>query len=59
MIKDNLLEQFRVICPDVDFNEVGLDKIVVNDRIVTTLDDDNEEDLDDPKLDPANPAVNP
>ena len=30
------------MCPDADFNEVGLDKIVVDGRIVVALDEGDE-----------------
>ena len=38
-IKNNLLDQCRVICPDADFGEVSLDKIVVEGRIEVAPDD--------------------
>ena len=41
-IKNNLLDQCRVICPDADFGEVRLDKIIVKDRIKVAPDEDDE-----------------
>ena len=49
-IKNNLLDQCRVICPDADFEEVGLDKIVVEGRIEVAPDDG--EDIGTPEADP-------
>ena len=41
-IKNNLLDQCRVICPDADFGEVRLDKIIIKDRIKVAPDEDDE-----------------
>ena len=41
-IKNNLLDQCRVICPDADFGEVGLDKIVVEGHIEVAPDDSED-----------------
>ena len=41
-IKNNLLNQCRVICPDADFGEVGLDKIVIEGCIEVAPDKDDE-----------------
>ena len=49
-IKNNLLDQCRVICPDADFGEVGLDKIVVEGRIEVAPDDGK--DIGTPNADP-------
>ena len=35
-IKDNILAQCQVICPDADFSEISLDKHVVDGRIEVT-----------------------
>ena len=49
-IKNNLLDQCRVICPDADFGEVNLDKIVVEGHIEVAPDDG--EDIGTPDADP-------
>ena len=41
-IKNNLLDQCRVICPDADFGEIRLDKIVADGRIEVVPDEGDE-----------------
>ena len=53
-IKDNILAQCKVICLEVDFGEVKIDKYVMDGHIeVTPVDDDEEGDLEGPKFEPA------
>ena len=57
-IKESLLEQCQVIFLDADFSEVGLDKIVVDSRIVIAPEEDNEG-AENPEADLMNPAFDP
>ena len=57
-ILNNLLEQCQVICPDANFSEVGLDKIVIDGCIEVAPDDDNEG-VRDPEFDRVDPMNDP
>ena len=51
-IKDNILAQYRVICPEVDFSEVDLDKHVKDGCIeISPLEEGKDEE------EPSAPAV--
>ena len=55
-IKENMLMQCQVICPEADFREVKLNKHIVNRNIEVTPDDKGG-DLEDPKFEPSNLAA--
>ena len=57
-IKNNLLDQCRVICPSANFSEVGLDKIVVDGRIEVAL-NEGDEAIGVPESEHADPAADP
>ena len=57
-IKNNLLEQCLVICPDADFRKVRKDKIIIDGHIEIAPDDDDEG-VGDPKSDHVKLATDP
>ena len=55
-IKNNLLDQCRVICHSANFREVGLDKIVVDIEVALN---EGDETIGVPEFEHADPAADP